>query len=505
MSTFIEPSLGGLASPTLVGLFQVLPVLSSFKHRKDLARLINVRSLAAVVLGGLIWKASEHFQVKRLLWRLIEGSAVVEDEVLVYRWIFYFLKTHPRFRSSPREVELIAPEETTSRSITASTTSKDCKSVREDEMRNKEDLNKYFVPGRNLTMYFVFQGTLFRASTDQRISQAGQTHKSIHLTYWSFSTIALHRLVDRAEQLYMAHRKEKAKVSVYRIDKYGHWSMTRSANKRTLDTLHLPGMLKQDIWQDAKTFFSDEGMHQHAKRSIPYRRGFLFWGPPGNGKSSLCQVLASELGEPLYILDLNSSDMTDSRFLSAMSHLPSRCIVLIEDVDVAFVNRDEAEGTVMTKSKSSVSFSSLLNGIDGIDAPTGRLLCMTTNYIDSLDAALKRPGRADRQFEVKNATKEQAKELFKRWFKEESESDSGAATKLEGQADTFAQSIPDGKYSVAALQGCLMRFGDDSQKAVEGVQMWMQKQPGEKKAQIGSNGEKHRVEEGKADDGEDSE
>jgi len=80
----------------------------------------------------------------------------------------------------------------------------------------------------------------------------------------------------------------------------------------------------------------------------------------------------------------------------------------MEDVDAIFIERSKKE-------ESGVTFSGLLNAIDGIGAQEGRLLFMTTNHIDRLDPALIRPGRCDIKIELKKATRGMISRMFDRF------------------------------------------------------------------------------------------
>lgn len=64
----------------------------------------------------------------------------------------------------------------------------------------------------------------------------------------------------------------------------------------------------------------------------------------------------------------------------------------------------------------SVTFSGLLNALDGVRSQEGRILMMTTNHREKLDPALLRPGRADVHVELNNASEKQMKGLFRKFF-----------------------------------------------------------------------------------------
>lgn len=86
-------------------------------------------------------------------------------------------------------------------------------------------------------------------------------------------------------------------------------------------------------------------------------------------------------------------------------------MLLLEDVDAAFVGRES------TKEVSHrLSFSALLNSLDGIAAQEGRLLFLTTNHVDRLSQALIRPGRVDFRIKFTYATWQQMKDMFVAFF-----------------------------------------------------------------------------------------
>lgn len=132
---------------------------------------------------------------------------------------------------------------------------------------------------------------------------------------------------------------------------------------------------------------------------MPYRRGYLLFGPPGIGKTSLSFAIAEEFGLDIYCISLRDHTLSEENLSCLFNNLPSRCIVLLENIDAAGLTREEAKSARTTTNEkekvSGISLSELLNAIDDVTSPEDILLFMTTNYREKLDGALIRPERVD--------------------------------------------------------------------------------------------------------------
>lgn len=134
----------------------------------------------------------------------------------------------------------------------------------------------------------------------------------------------------------------------------------------------------------------------------------------GTGKTSLVMALAGALGLDIYVVTLSSPTMTDETLRHLLNSAGAKSILLLEDVDAAFVERSAAAGAATSR----LTFSGLLNAIDGVAAQEGRLLFMTTNHIDRLSKALIRPGRVDVRCYLGPATQQQAVNLFVAFYRD---------------------------------------------------------------------------------------
>lgn len=131
----------------------------------------------------------------------------------------------------------------------------------------------------------------------------------------------------------------------------------------------------------------------YAARDIPWKRGFLLKGTPGNGKTSFIRAMAQTMQLPLIVFDLGSMTNADLVLLWERYTADHTIVAVFEDIDNIF------HGRVNTQARGDlnpVTFDCLLNVLDGARTRHGVLTMMTTNDESVIDPALIRPGRVDR-------------------------------------------------------------------------------------------------------------
>lgn len=193
-----------------------------------------------------------------------------------------------------------------------------------------------------------------------------------------------------------------------------HWrNLKKIYHKREVI---LPNNQFDFLCNDLQNFFNKRDWYEDV--GIPWRRSYLLHGLSGAGKSTTVQALSSHFGLNVYIINLNN--ISDDDLMSAIADIPIGAILLLEDVDAAFNKRDGKE--------TKVTFSGLLNILDGIVSPEGRVTFMTTNHIDKLDTALIRPGRADIKIEYIFANFDQIFDLSVKFGYNQAESKKKAET-----------------------------------------------------------------------------
>jgi mitochondrial chaperone BCS1 len=183
----------------------------------------------------------------------------------------------------------------------------------------------------------------------------------------------------------------------------GTISIVRTQTKRRRETLAIEPVIEAELFQDIDRFLASRETYR--QRGIPWRRGYLLYGLPGTGKSSVIRAIASHYGRELVSLSL--TDMDDSALLRAWSAITATSVIALEDVDSVFEGR---------RPLGELSFSALLNTLDGAGAVEGSIAILTTNHRNQLDPALTRPGRCDRVFELGYLSPETCAKMFLCFF-----------------------------------------------------------------------------------------
>lgn len=224
--------------------------------------------------------------------------------------------------------------------------------------------------------------------------------------------------------------KEHAAAAPARINLFSfnaksqHWSKEASRLKRRVSSVILPEETLQQVLDDAASFTAPSTRAWYEEHGISYKRTFLLFGPPGCGKSSLITAVASELGRNVCFLSLADRDLTDNSLRKAVSQAPRASAICLEDVDALFHHREKTDS-----GSTAVTFSGLLNALDGVGDASGTLFFLTTNHKERLDGALIRPGRVDVQVRLDYASNEQVGKMLRRFYAEASDDDCAAFVK----------------------------------------------------------------------------
>ncbi|MEX1165508.1 MAG: AAA family ATPase [Hydrogenophaga sp.] len=307
----------------------------------------------------------------------------------------------------------------------------------EEDLRAGQAPKAFLSPGEGLHILWI-DGRLVWMRREVQVAQS--VFERISLSHFGRSSDYLEAFLQRA----IAHRasRESGTLSVYIPNPFhgGDWMRARLGSRRPLASVVLKAGQSEALLGDLKRFYS--ARDRYAELGIPWRRGYLLYGPPGTGKTSLVTALASELTLNVCTLSLASPVVTDEKIHTLLAAVPSRSLLLIEDVDAFFRQRDAAHSQV------KLSFSGFLNALDGVATQEGNVLFMTTNHADQLDDALIRAGRIDERVELGACDADQLRRLYLKFQPD------------EHAAQAFAAENADKALSPAQVQDQLMRrFG----------------------------------------------
>lgn len=254
-------------------------------------------------------------------------------------------------------------------------------------------------------------------------------------------------------------------IKIYQIDRWGDgWELIKRAKIRNPKHIVLPEGIFDFLTKDIQDFYNSESWFEEL--GIPHKRGYLFYGPPGNGKTSTIVCLASHFSIPVYIIP-KLTDANIDKMCSLFSELPKKAFVVFEDIDAMLHKKRKAKSRIdellgddaddeekdaakETTEEKKVNFSGLLNALDGMTTPEGHIIFMTTNHPESLDPALIRPGRVDRKVEFHNPDAFQIGKIFQKFFPQSDPQ----------SVERFVKGMQPRSHSASELQEFLLKHRD---------------------------------------------
>ncbi|KAM0692057.1 hypothetical protein Q7P36_008258 [Cladosporium allicinum] len=153
---------------------------------------------------------------------------------------------------------------------------------------------------------------------------------------------------------------------IYRPGVHGgsrlYWSSTHRPS-RAIEGVVMQAATKTKLVNEIEYYLSQECKAFLHNRGIPYRHGYLFYDPPGTGKTSFAVAMAGHFDLPVYVFSFSDSELKDSQLADLFASIPNRCVLLLEDVDSAGLSRESMTVTADSSDKSKKAVRKCLQNV----------------------------------------------------------------------------------------------------------------------------------------------
>ena len=275
-------------------------------------------------------------------------------------------------------------------------------------------------------------------------------------TLWLFAAPAGDRFLKLQKEMIRLRRRRGA--AVWQVIGADGEERNRREDVGGLDALILSDRVRRRLETEVTAFFTDAAASLYKRLGVPYRRGVLLHGPPGNGKTSIVRSVAAAIPHVPALVVRAERGFCDGAFHAVIhrwfEQAPS--VLVIEDLDWLL---------------PEISVSTFLNAIDGLEAPraSGLLLLATTNHPENLDPAINnRPGRFDVVIEVAGPDADLRRQFLARGLPDLPAAEIDAlAARTDGLSFAHLKEIQNLSGLLAIHAGRGQRDADDIAKATD--------------------------------------
>lgn len=207
------------------------------------------------------------------------------------------------------------------------------------------------------------------------------------------------------------------KIALVGLIVWGIIYYTRNGNKNNIEDANKKGINESAISlnqvagnSEAKYMVNDiigfiKSPDKYTAVGARMPKGLLFYGPPGTGKTLMAKAIAGEAGVPFYAM--SGSDFVQMyvgvgasriRNLFNKAKKNEKAVIFIDEIDA--IGKRRSKNTSASNDERDQTLNALLTEMSGFHDNQGIVVIGATNRLDTLDEALLRPGRFDRQIEI---------------------------------------------------------------------------------------------------------
>jgi chaperone BCS1 len=235
--------------------------------------------------------------------------------------------------------------------------------------------------------------------------------------------------------------EDRSLINIFTVNRHGYWNKSTQIRAQDLEHIFIPQCVKDSIIKSIESFQNSAERYHNFGRA--HKLCYLLTGVAGSGKSSLIKAIAKRYNRPLFVITF-SKRMDDDDLNDVFSNITSGSIILLEDIDAFFIDRETKD--------INVSFSAFINILDGALSPSNNtLMFMTANNPERMDSAMIRPGRVDKIIRFELPKRPEIKDAFMAMTTDPDVS----------KFDTFYDFIRSNQLCMAAIVDYLFRYPDE--------------------------------------------